>query len=404
MVSKLRSGNARVAGPLAPYASGFRAELAAMGYASRSAGTHMLLMARTSDWLDRRGLAVGDLTASRADEVFAWSRAAGHRFPQSTKGFVPLLSYLRAIDVVPAAPAAIVTESEKLLAQFRQYLLQERGLAVATVAGQVFAASLFLKALDYPSGRRLEDLEPSDVNEFLLQQLDRRSAASAKNLVSGLRSLLRFLHVHGITAMSLAAGVPAVAGWSGSSVPKAVDARSVQALLGSCDRQTATGRRDLAVLVLLARLGLRVGEVAQLKLADVDWRGGQLLIRGKGSRIERLPLPVDVGDALASYVQHSRPRDGLPALFLRVLAPHGPLTPAAIKVIVHRACGRAGLPPLGAHRLRHTVASELLRQGAGLPEIAQLLRHRSLASTAIYARADTEALRRLARPWPGGAE
>jgi site-specific recombinase XerD len=314
---------------------------------------------------------------------------------------VPLLSYLRAIDVVPAAPAAVVSESEQLLARFRRYLVEERGLAIETVAGQVFAASLFLKALGHPGGRGLEDLEPSDVNEFLLQQLGRRSVASAKRLVSGLRSLLRFLHVHGVTAMSLAAGVPAVAGWSGSSVPKAVDVTFVQALLSSCDRQRATGRRDFAVLVLLARLGLRVGEIAQLKLADVDWRGGQVLIRGKGSRLERLPLPVDVGDALASYVEHGRPRDGQPALFLRVLAPHGPLTPAAIKVIVHRACDRAGVPPLGAHRLRHTVATELLRQGAGLPEIAQLLRHRSLTSTAIYAKADTEALRRLARPWPG---
>jgi integrase/recombinase XerD len=399
-----RSGSARVAGPLTPYASGFRAELAARGYAPPSSTTHMLLMAWMSDWLTRQGLSAGDLTATRVGEFFARSRAAGHRFPRSAKGFMPLLSYLRDADVVPAAPAADLTEAETLLAQFRGYLLEERGLAVGTVAGYVFAASLFLKALGYPGSRGLEDMKPSDDNDFLLQQLGRRSVASAKCLVSGLRSLLRFLHVQGITAASLAAGVPAVAGWSGSSVPKAVDAHSVRALLRSCDRQTAKGRRDFAVLMLLTRLGVRVGEVARLRLTDVDWHGGQILIRGKDSRLEHLPLPVDVGEALASYVQHGRSRGAQPSLFLRVLAPHGPLTPSAIKVIVNTAYGRAGLPPLGAHRLRHTVASELLRHGAGLPEIAQLLRHRSLASTAIYAKVDTEALRRLARPWPGGVQ
>jgi site-specific recombinase XerD len=148
---------------------------------------------------------------------------------------------------------------------------------------------------------------------------------------------------------------------------------------------------------------MRAGEVAVLKLADIDWRGGELVVRGKASRLERLPLPVDVGEALAAYVRHGRPRSDVPQLFLRVLAPHRGLTIGGISVIVHTACDRAGLPPVGTHRLRHTVASELLRRGAGLAEIGQLLRHRSIATTSIYAKVDTAALRQLARPWPGGA-
>jgi integrase/recombinase XerD len=203
--------------------------------------------------------------------------------------------------------------------------------------------------------------------------------------VTGLRSLLRFLHVEGITAVSLSGGVPAVAGWAGSPLPRGIDAGSVRRLLASCDRRTGKGRRDFAILMLLARLGLRAGEVVALELGDVDWSGGEILVRGKANRIERLPLPVDVGQALAGYLTRGRPRSGQRALFLRVLAPHCGLTVGAVGVLVHAACQRAGLPPIATHRPRHTVASELLRRGAGLAEIGQVLRHRSIASTAIYA-------------------
>jgi site-specific recombinase XerD len=360
-------------------------------------------MAQMSRWLEREDLDAEDLTANRLDEFFVANREIGHRFPRSANGMMPLLSYLRGVGVTPPAPAAVLTEAEQVLEQFRQYLLRERGLVDGTVIGYVHAAALFLRATGFPGGRDLGQLGPRDINEFLLRELGQRSVASTKCLVSGLRSLLRFVHVQGITAASLTGSVPTVAGWSGSSVPKSVGAESVRALLASCDRRTSKGHRDFAMLMLLARLGMRVGEVAALQFGDVDWRGGQILVRGKDKRLERLPLPLDVGEALAGYVQRGRPREAHPALFLRAVAPHGPLTPGAIKVVVHAACDRAGLPSVGAHRLRHTVASELLRHGAGLPEIGQLLRHRSVASSAIYAKVDTEALRRLARPWPGGA-
>jgi site-specific recombinase XerD len=359
-------------------------------------------MAGLSRWLEGVGLELAALTSARAAEFLSARRAEGHRFPRSAEGFVPLLGYLRDLGVVPPASARVRTPAEELLARFGVYLAGERGLATGTIVGYRHAGALLFAALDVV-GRDLEALTPVDVQEFLLAECADRSVFASKNLVKGLRSLLRFLHVEGITAVSLAGAVPTVAGWSGTSLPRGIDARSVQRLLASCDRRTVKGRRDLAVLTLLCRLGMRAGEVAVLKLADIDWRGGELVVRGKASRLERLPLPVDVGEALAAYVRGGRPRSDVPQLFLRVLAPHRGLTVGGISVIVHTACNRAGLPPVGTHRLRHTVASELLRRGAGLAEIGQLLRHRSIATTSIYAKVDTAALRQLARPWPGGA-
>ena len=282
------------------------------------------------------------------------------------------------------------------------YLSGERGLAAGTVVGYQHAASLFLAALE-DAGRDMEDLTPVDINGFVLAEHARRSVASTKQVVTGLRSLMRFLFVEAITPTSFAGAVPAVAGWGGGSLPRGIDARSVKRLLASCDRRTAKGRRDFAVLTLLVRMGMRAGEVVALELGDINWHGGEITVRGKGNRVECLPLPVDVGNALAGYARRGRPRSEYRVFFLRVIAPHRSLTISAINVIVHRACDRANLASIGTHRLRHTVASELLRRGAGLAEIGQLLRHRSFASTAIYAKVDTDALSRLARPWPGSA-
>lgn len=392
----------RVRGPLAAYAGGFWEELLGCGYAARSAQTHLVLMAQLSRWLDEEGLDAAGLSTARVDGFLCANRAKGHRFPRSLEGMAPLLSYLRGVRAAPPPAVPVLTAGEELLERFRDYLVRERGLAPGTVAGYVHAGALFLDALD-DAGHDLRCVTQVEVHGFLLAESGRRSVASVKNLVSGLRSLLRFLYLEGITELSLAGLVPAVAGWSGTSVPRGIDAGSVRSLLASCDRRTGKGRRDFAVLVLLARLGMRAGEAAALELGDVDWRAGEIVVRGKGNRLERLPLPVDVGEAVAGYVRRGRARSEHPQLFLRVLAPHRGLTRGAISVIVHAACDRAGLPSIGTHRLRHTVASELLRRGAGLPEIGQILRHRSIASTSVYAKVDTAALSQLARPWPGGA-
>jgi integrase/recombinase XerD len=396
-----KASQVRVGGLLAPYASEFRESLFGWGYSPPSAATHLVLMAQLSRWLQLAGLSPSELTSERVDEFLRANRALGHRFPKSSRGSEQLVNFLRTVGVVPEAlPMPSGSLSDEMLERFRSYLLSERGLGAGTVYNHLRAARSFLASL---SSERLDDLKTlgaSDVHGFIVTESRHRSVASTKCLVTGLRSLLRFLHVEGVTAVSLTGAVPTVSGWSMTWLPRTVDPGSVKGLLASCDRRTANGRRDYAVLVVLARLGLRVGEVAALTLDDIDWRNGELVVRGKGSRLERLPLPTDVGEAVAAYIQHGRPRDGHRHLFLRVLAPHGRLSNGAVIVIVKSAFRRAGLVPIPAHRLRHSLASGLLAAGAGLPEIGQVLRHRSLASTAIYTKVDTARLRELARPWP----
>ena len=394
-----RSRPATVNGPLAPYAAGFAEELVGLGYARRSVETHLYLMSQLSRWLEESGLTPGELGSEQMVEFLKANRATGRRFPRSADGLKPLLGYLRRVDVAFPLVAPARTAGEELVERFGAYLARERGLAAGTIVGYQHAARLFLASLE-ARGRELGTVSPADLNEFLVAAVPERSVASCKCLVTGLRALLRFLQAEGVTAVPLAEAVPAVAGWGGGPLPRGIDARSVQCLLDSCDRRTSKGRRDFAVLMLLCRLGMRAGEVTALELRDLDWRAGEVVVRGKGPRLERLPLPVDVGEALSGYVRRSRPRSEHPQVFLRLLAPHTRLTVGAISVIVHAACQRGSLPPVGTHRLRHSVATELLRQGAGLPEIGQLLRHRSIAVTSIYAKVDTIALHQLARPWP----
>jgi integrase/recombinase XerD len=400
MTNPTRAG---VQGPLAPYAVSFLEELAGSGYAVRSAEVHLLLMARLSRWLGQVPLGLGEVGPAQVDEFLSWNRAEGYRFPKSARGAMPLLVFLRGLGVVPEPPAPVLDANAELLERFRVHLAAERGLTRGTIWNYVHAGRLLFRALERSGDADIGALSAADVDGFVVAQCRGLSIAAAKNLVNGLRSLLRFLHLEGITASPLAGAVPAVSGWTGGGLPRGVDAGSVSALLASCDRRTAKGSRDFAVLTVLARLGLRAGEAAALDLDDVDWPAGEVLVRGKASRLERLPLPADVGEALAGYLTAGRPRSAERALFLRVPAPQRRITAGAVSVIVHAACTRAGLDPIAAHRLRHTVACELLRHGAGLPEIGQLLRHRSAAVTAIYARADTTALRQLARPWPGSA-
>ncbi len=396
-----RASQVRVTGPLGPHAGGFREELLGLGYSPRSAQTHLLFMNRLSTWLEVTGLDPGVLTAARIEEFLTANSTPRQRFPKSSRGTEPLINFLRRRGVVPEAPAAVLTAAAELIEQFRLYLVGERGLGAGTITNYLYTARLFLQSVGGVELDDLVQLGAPAVQAFILTESGRRSVASTKTLVTGLRSLLRFFHVAGITDVPLVGAVPTVSGWTGTWLPRGVDASSVERLLTSCNRRTNQGCRDYAVLVVLSRLGMRIGEVAALEMGDVDWRSGELVVRGKGKRLERLPLPVDVGEALADYVQRARPPSEHRALFLRVLAPRRGLTSGALIVIVQSACHRAGIVPVAAHRLRHSVATDLLRAGAGLPEIGQLLRHRSLASTAIYASVDTLALRELARPWPG---
>jgi len=293
--------------------------------------------------------------------------------------------------------------SDAVLTRYRLFLINERGLAAETVRCYLLDARVFLAQLPEPLIPVLKDLKAGDVSGFMLRYCRSRNTWSAKAMVTGLRSLLRFLHVSGLVPTSLVGAVPTVASWRNGSLPRGLTAAQVTAMAASCDLNTVVGRRDHAVLMLLIRLGLRTVEVAHLTLADVDWRSGQLQVRGKGDRVERLPLPVDVGEALVGYLTGGRPRSDYRAVFLRIRNPQIPMTAQAVRAVVRRACTRGKLPRLGAHRLRHTLATDLLRAGTPLEQVGQVLRHRSQLSTAGYAKVDHASLRELARPWPGSA-
>ncbi|MGH2950216.1 MAG: site-specific integrase, partial [Solirubrobacteraceae bacterium] len=345
------------------------------------------LLADLSRWLGERGREPADLTREDAAEFL---RDRRERVVDLTgaRALGPLFGYLRGLGVVSEPAGPLDTPTGRLLVDYRDYLARERGLAASTVAGHEGVARLFLGERADPLEEALRTLTPGDVTAFVMAHCrsGRLGTGAAKNLTSGLRSLLRFLHLAGWAPVALVPAVPSVASWRLAALPRALEVGHVARLLGACDRTTAIGRRDLAILTLLSRLGLRAGEVAALSLDDIDWRAGELTVRGKGARIERLPLPHDVGQALVGYLRDGRPRSRSREVFLAARAPFGALSSHAVTAVVRYACDRAGLKRVGAHRLRHTVATELLGAGAPLAQIAPILRHASVSTTAIYAK------------------
>jgi integrase/recombinase XerD len=394
----------KVSGPLAQYAAGFREELLSRGYALASVRNRLWQLNHVSRWLHDEGVALCEFTPERVEQFLAARREAGYATWLSPRSMSLPLGYLRDLGVVPT-PGARGEESavDLLIRDYRRYLLDERALASNTVGHYANCARLFLGAR--PGGGVVDvgQLVARDVTEFVIGECAGRSVSAAKYLVAGLRSLLRYLHVAGVITAPLAAAVPSVAHRRGTSLSRGLNAREVARLLAGCDRRRVVGRRDYAMLTLLVRLGLRSHEVAVLELDDVDWHRGEIVIRGKGDRHERLPLPHDVGEAIVAYLRRGRAQNPAASrkLFLRVKAPHGGLAPGGVRGVVHDACVRVGLPEIGAHRLRHTAATEMLRHGASLPEVAQVLRHHRLDTTAIYAKVDRTALGALAQPWPG---
>lgn len=392
-----------VIGPLEPYADGFRCQLAGLGYPPGSLERQVKVMNRLSWWLADAGLDVGELDSLRAEQFLAALRAGkGRRLP-TQRTLAPLLGWLRQQGLVPQ-PTTVAVRSpiDELLERYRGWLVDHRGLAARTIDRYQATARRFCGQRAAAGGGHsgVSGLSGADVTAFLLQECSRLAVGSAKGRVAELRSLLRFLHLEGFTEMALAAAVPPVAGWHDTGLPATLSGSQVQALLASCDRSTVTGRRDFAILMLLARLGLRAAEAAGLQLGDVDWRAGQIAIRGKTRRDDFLPLLADVGGALVAYLRDGRPAAECRAVFLTRYAPLRAMHSTTVSHVVKLACLRAGLAPVGAHRLRHALATELLREGSGLVEIAQVLRHRDLGTTAVYAKCDRDALREVARPWP----
>jgi integrase/recombinase XerD len=393
----------RVVGPLEPYAAGFGAELARLGYTVFSAGGQLRLAAHLSRWLAGEGVDVAALTPAVVAEFLAARRAAGYTAYRSPKALSPLLGYLRGLGVVPPPmPEPPGGPVELLLERYRRYLLGERGLGAPTARGYVDLVRPFVLARARTAGVDLAGLSAADVVGFVLAVSRERTPKTAQRTVSALRSLLRFWHVEGLLGAPLAAAVPSVANRQ-RGLPRFLEPAQVQSLLASCDRTTVAGCRDFAMMTMMVRLGLRAGEVAALGLGDLDWRRGEITVVGKGPRSERLPLPADVGAAVAEYLRRARPTGALDRrVFVRVKAPHQALTPCGVTNAVIAAGRRAGLGPITAHRLRHTAATGMLRAGAPLAQVGQVLRHRRALTTEAYAKVDRDRLRTLARPWPAG--
>ena len=392
-------------GPLASDIDGFATQLAANGYAHATAKEKLRLARDVSRWLEHQGLGV-DVLDEQSTESFLLDR--GRERTSEAATCRQLLSYLRELGRVSTAPLdpSIDTPVDRIERVYQRFLFSERGLTSATVDNYLPTIHAFLTERFGGADVRLEALVPQDANRFILRHAQRYSRTRAKLMVTALRSFLRFLHQRGDITVDLAGAVPPVMHWRLSGLPKSLPAEQVESMLASCDQSTPVGRRDYAILLLLARLGLRAGEVVAMTLDDLDWEAGVVTVPGKGQRHERLPLPHDVGEALVNYLREDRPVCATRRLFIRLKAPQsGFASAAAICDVVKRALKRADLDPpfKGSHLLRHSLATEMLRRGASLEDIGQILRHRHPETTQIYAKVDLKALRALAPPWPGGA-
>lgn len=391
-----------VDGPLHDYAPGYYTFAIALGYTPGSARWQVWVMAKLSQWLDRTGFTLQDVNATNLEQFFTDYRAYHYKTPLGPRRLAPVLQYLRQEHLIPAATAAEATPLQVLLRQYERFLAERRNLAPRTIGEHVRTAQRFMESWVGRVGEpwSLDVLTAREPRTFLVNETQRLSSGAAKNVLQGLRGFFRFCYQTGRIPQDIAMTLPPVASWHATRLPPIIPSDDVERMLASCDRSAAPGRRDYAVLLLLARLGLRALEVCRLRLEDVDWRTGELTIVGKGRRVDRLPLPTDVGTALAEYLQHERPAAVTRQLLLRNRAPHEGLSREGVAHIVQKTCRRAKVPPLGPHRLRHALATRLLQQGATLPTIGQVLRHHDMESTAVYAKVDRTALQTVAQPWP----
>ena len=389
-------------GPLRPHIDRFAARLREAQYCREALRHKLRVVADLSLWLQRKRVDVSQLDERLLDRFLRRRNLRADR-----PAVRQMLQLLHDLEVVPRPPAKkIPNPFDRIEQSFERYLTQERRLSRASVLNTLPFVHRFLEHRFGQCAATVEKLHATDVTRFVVDHAYTLSPKRAKLMVGALRSFFRFLFLRGEITINLAAAVPTVLEWRWSTLPKFMEQDQVQRLLGGCDRRTATGRRDFAILLLLARLGLRAGEIAALTLDDIHWEVGEITIRGKGSRQDRLPLPDDVGRALVAYLRQGRPPCATRRVFMTARAPIRPLSgQSAVACLVARALKRAGLdlPRKGAHLLRHTLATEMLRRGAPLAEIGELLRHRHPDTTAIYAKVDIEALRALAQPWPRGA-
>jgi site-specific recombinase XerD len=390
-------------GRLGPFVDGYMDWLSEAGYTPKTVQWMLRDLSRLGRWMDARDVAIGGLTMAGVESFLAdWPADGAGRVP-TVRTLRALLTFLSQVDVMGAEDPKALSPVEGLVVDYRAWLVVDRGLAEPTVVRYETLARRFLTARVTADDRLgVACLDGAVVSQFLLADCDRVCLGSSKGRFAELRSLLRFLHLRGLTTRSLAESIPGVAGWRETTIPATMPQADIEALLASCDPAMLDGARNRAMLMLLARLGVRSIEIARLRLDDLDWRAGDLLVRGKAGRDDRLPLPTDVGDALAGYLA-LRGAHRSRSVFLTLKAPTRPIRADLIGDVVNRHCRLAGVPHVGPHRLRHTLATRMLAEGAALADISQVLRHSDLATTAIYAKVDLGRLRQVARTWPGAS-
>ncbi|MBZ5499143.1 MAG: site-specific integrase [Acidobacteriia bacterium] len=395
-------------GPLAAYVQPFCAWAFDQGYERHSVRRRVALAADFSQWLQRKDVSVTEVSSEHPAEYLRhlWRQRPIHGGDSpSLKQFMEFLRHQGIIAVDQPNPEP-TTPVEQCLREFETYLQDQRGLAVTTVSQYTLYVRLFLRKCFGDDPIVLTDLRADDVTGFIQQESSPTHFVRPKAIAISLRSFFRFAHYRGAITADLAASVPKVASWSMSGIPRAISEDQTRKLLSSIERGHGKGLRNYAILLLLARLGLRSGEIASLEIEDIDWISGSLKVRGKG-REALYPLPQDVGEAIVAYLRHGRPPSTSRRLFLRCMAPfRGFRGSPAIGGIVHYAIKRAGVeaPTRGSHQFRHGLASQMLHHGSSLKEIGELLGHRSIEVTKIYAKVDIDALRKLALSWPGGVQ
>jgi site-specific recombinase XerD len=391
-------------GPLGPIVPRYRGVLAAEGYTSRTTENHLCLLANLNEWLERRTLCASDISEKAIERYLEYRRTHFHTLRDDRSIFRKILRLLRESGVLRTKMRPTLRGPlQHVEEEYDRYLVEERGLAVATRLYYGRFVDHFLRVQFGQKSLRLTSLTAKPIITFVMRQASHLSPKCAGQMVTALRSFLRYLRFRGYVRTDLAACVPSIATWRVSSLPRFLHPAQVRHVLRICDRRTALGRRDYAVLLLLARLGVRACEVVDLTLEDLNWRTGEIAIRGKGNKMTRLPLPADVGEAIAAYLAKGRPKDSSRRVFLCTRAPRrGFKNSIAVSTIVARRLKQSGYsgPHMGAHVFRHTLATHLLQSGASFDEIAQLLRHRSFDTTALYAKVDLSSLRPLAQPWP----
>jgi len=383
----------------------FAAHLAGCGYASTTVRSQLRLLGEFNRWLIRHRCGIRELENELVDTFVKGSKRRGRLHRGHAATLHQFLTHLRARGEA-AALIPVVDESPlgQLQRDYERYLTTERGLAPVTVSAYVDVLRWFLTERFGNGPLELGTLTVSTITTFVIRHARTMSPRYAQGMVTALRSICRFLRQRGAIDRDLAAGVPSVSDWRLATIPKYLNPEEVERVLQTCHRQTAVGRRDHAILLLLARLGLRAGEIIALELDDIRWRAGEILVRSsKRLPQDRLPLLAEVGEALATYIRRDRPAHTTRRVFLCMKAPRrGFAHPSTVSTIVQRALAQAGLSPAlkGAHLFRHSLATRMLRQGASLPEIGLVLRHRTVQTTEIYAKVDLAGLRGLAQPWP----